>query len=77
MTWKAPPSERVPSFEGESVAQSCLTLQPLGLRPARLLCLWDSPGRNLEWVAIPYSRGASQPRDQTQISRIAGGFFTI
>ena len=32
--------------------------------------------RILEWVAIPSSRGSSQPRDQTQVSRIAGGFFT-
>ena len=30
----------------------------------------------LEWVAIPSSRGSSQPRDQTEISHIAGGFFT-
>ena len=32
--------------------------------------------RILEWVAIPFSRGSSQPRDRTQASRIAGGFFT-
>ena len=32
--------------------------------------------RILEWVAIPFSRGSSQPRDGTQVSRIAGGFFT-
>ena len=31
--------------------------------------------RTLEWVAISFSRGSSQPRDQTQVSRIAGGFF--
>ena len=31
--------------------------------------------RKLEWVAFPFSRGSSQPRDGTQISRIAGGFF--
>ena len=30
----------------------------------------------LEWVAIPSSRGSSQPRDWTQISHIAGEFFT-
>ena len=29
--------------------------------------------RILEWVALPSSRGSSQPRDQTQISCIAGG----
>ena len=32
--------------------------------------------RILEWVAFPFSRGSSQPRDQTQVSRIARGFFT-
>ena len=32
--------------------------------------------RILEWVAFPFSRGSSQPRDQTQISYIASGFFT-
>ena len=30
----------------------------------------------LEWVAFPISRASSQPRDQTQVSCIAGGFFT-
>ena len=33
--------------------------------------------RMLEWVALPFSRGSSQPRDQTQVSHTAGGFFTI
>ena len=33
--------------------------------------------RILEWVAIPSSRGSSQPRNWTQVSCIAGGFFTI
>ena len=32
--------------------------------------------RILEWVAFPFSRGSSQPRDWTQISCIAGRFFT-
>ena len=32
--------------------------------------------RILEWVAISFSRGSSRPRDQTQISYTAGGFFT-
>ena len=31
----------------------------------------------LEWVAFPFSRGSSHPRDQTQVSHIAGRFFTI
>ena len=28
----------------------------------------------LEWVAIPFSRGSSQPRDQIQVTGIAGRF---
>ena len=33
--------------------------------------------RILEWVAIPFFRGSSQPRDRAQVSSIAAGFFTI
>ena len=33
--------------------------------------------RILEWVAIPFSRGSSQPKNRTQVSCIAGRFFTI
>ena len=32
--------------------------------------------RLLEWVAYPFSSGSSRPRNQTQVSCIAGGFFT-
>ena len=32
--------------------------------------------RILEWVAFPFSRGSSKLRDQTQVSCIAGRFFT-
>ena len=32
--------------------------------------------RPLEWVDFPFTRGSSQPRDRTQVSLIAGGFFT-
>ena len=33
--------------------------------------------RILEWAAVPFSRGSSQPRDQTHISHTVGRFFTI
>ena len=33
--------------------------------------------RILEWGPIPFSRGFSQPRDRTQVSRSAGRFFII
>ena len=32
--------------------------------------------RMLEWIAVAFSRGSLQPKDQTQVSCIAGGFFT-
>ena len=32
--------------------------------------------RILEWVAFSFSRGSSQPRNRTQVSSIAGRFFT-
>ena len=34
------------------------------------------PARILEWIAMSFSRGSSQPRDRIQVSRIAGGFLT-
>ena len=33
--------------------------------------------RILEWVAIPFSRGCSWPRDRTRVSHSAGRFFTV
>ena len=54
------------------VAQSCPTLcEPMDYTVHGIL-----QARILEWVAFPFSRGSSQPRDQTQVSHIAGGFFT-
>ena len=101
------------------------SVQPHRWQPNRLLCPWDSPGKNtgvgchfllqcmkvksenevaqscltlsnpmdhslpgssvhgifqaqgLQWVAISFSRGSSLPRDQTQVSCIAGRCFTF
>ena len=54
------------------VAQSCPTLcNPIDCKAHGIL-----QARILEWVAFPFSRGSSQPRDQTLVSHIAGGFFT-
>ena len=53
------------------VAQSCPTLCDHMDLVHRIL-----QARILEWVAFPFFRGSPQPRDQTQVSRIAGGFFT-
>ena len=42
----------------------------------RLLCSWDSPGKNTGVGCHALVHGSSWPRDQTQVSCIAGGFFT-
>ena len=52
-----------PSEKGEVlVPQSCPTLRPHALKPTRFPRLWDSPGKSMEWIAIPFSRGSSRPR---------------
>ena len=54
------------------VTQSCPTLwDPKDYTVHGIL-----QARILEWVALPFSRGSFQPRDRTQVSGIAGRFFT-
>ena len=54
------------------VTQSCPTLcSPMDYTVDGIL-----QARILEWVAFSFSRGSSQPRDRTQVSNFAGGFFT-
>ena len=54
------------------VAQSCPTLcDPMDYTVHGIL-----QARILEWVAFPFYRGSSQPRDQIQVSCIAGRFFS-
>ena len=66
------PSHNLLPLVKVKVAQSCPTLCDSmdytvhGILQARIP----------EWVALPFSRGSSQPRDQTPVSRIAGRFFT-
>ena len=59
------------------VAQSCLTFcDPMDYSLPGSPVQGILQARILEWVAFLFSRGSSQPRDQTQVSRIVGGFFT-
>ena len=48
------------------------SLQPHGIYPARLLCLWNFQVRILEWGATSYSRESSSSSNQTHISCIIG-----
>ena len=55
-----------------SVAQSCLTLCDLmDCSPPGSSVHGISQARILEWVAISFSRGSSQPRDGTHVSCIS------
>ena len=70
--------DKLISFLWKTVAQSCLTL----CNPMDCILPGSSvhgifQARILKWVAFPFSRGSSQPRDRTQVSWITGGFFII
>ena len=61
-------------FNGKKVkvAQSCPTLcDPMDYTVHGIL-----QARIPEWVAVPFSRGASEHRDRTQVSCTTGGLFT-
>ena len=60
---------------------SCLVvsdaLWPYGLQPAKLLCSWNSPGKNTGVGNHSLLQGIFPTQDWTQFSCIAGRFFTI
>ena len=59
------------------VTQSCLILcNPMNCSPPDSSVHGILQARILEWVAMFSSRGSSQSRDRTQVSRIEGIFFT-
>ena len=59
------------------VAQSSQTLcDPMDCSPTGSSIPGILQARILEWVAISFSRGSSQHRGRTQVSCIAGRFFT-
>ena len=56
----------------EKATQFCQTLcDPMDFTVHGIL-----QARILEWLAVPFYRGSSQPRGRTQVSHIAGRFFT-
>ena len=60
------------TFIKVKVTQSCPTLCDTGDYTVHGIL----QARILEWVVIPFSRGSFESRDRTQVSHIAGGFFT-
>ena len=91
-TWPTSSTSKISMVRNEQyttalcfIAQSCQVVTPWTVA-CRVLCPWDFlcplsmrivQARKLEWVAMPSSRGSFQSRDQTQVSCIAGRFFTI
>ena len=60
------------------VTQSCPILcNPIRCRPLGSSVHGILQARILKWVAIPFSRGSSWPRDQAWVSHTAGEFFTV
>ena len=60
------------------VAKLCLTLcDPMDYRLPGSSVHGILQARILEWVAITFSRGSFQSREWTQVSHVAGRFFTI
>ena len=63
--------DKVDVKENKSCSVVSISLQPMDYTIRGIL-----QARILELVTFLFSRGSSQPRDPTQVSRIAGGFFT-
>ena len=74
-------AERGGFIRKEEVCVSCSVMsdssRPRGLCPPGFSIHGILQARILDWVAIAFSRGSSWPRDQAQVSRIAGRFFTV
>ena len=66
------------SLKWSEVAQSCPTLcDPMDCSLSGSSVHGIFQARVLEWVAISFSRGSSQPRNRTRVSCIAGRRFTV
>ena len=70
-------TEALEKSENVSCSVVSDSLWPHGHRPPGSSIHGILQPRILEWVASPFSRGSSQPRDQTQVPCIAGRFFTV
>ena len=56
--------------------QLCLTLcDPMDCSPPGSSCLWNCPGKILEWISVPFSRGSSQPRVESGFPALQADFL--
>ena len=82
---------RSPALQADALTSEPQSLKKMKVLVTQRLTFCDpmdcsSPGSSIHgilqagivnWVAIPFSRGSSQPRDQTPVSCITGRFFTV
>ena len=81
---QAPPEGRRFLHHFSACAVLCLATQLCWLFATPWTIVCQAPlsmgvlqARILEWVVMPFSRGSSQPRNETKVSHIAGRFFTV
>ena len=60
----------------ELLSRTQLFCEPMDCSPPGSSVHGILQGTTLEWVAVPFSRGSSWPRDWTPVSCLVGGFFT-
>ena len=70
------PSSRLNGHEFEWLWVKVTQLRPTLCDPKDYTIRGILQAGIMEWVAVPFSKGSSQPRDWTQVFHIAGGFFT-
>ena len=84
-SWDGILGERGRSQLGRQEARVCVlsnsvvsdSLQPRGLQPTRLLCPWNSPGKNTGVGSHALFEGIFPTQGSNPVSHIAGGFFAI
>ena len=81
--------DKMPMFQRENRTRNIWKKESVSSQSCSTLCNlmdcnpWSSSihgilqARILQWGPILFSRGSSQPRDQTWVSHIAGKFFTV
>ena len=78
MCWVTSLSPPFKEVKWSEVTQLCLTLcDPMDCSLSGSSAHGIFQARALEWIAILFSRGSSQPRDRTRVSHVAGRRFTV
>ena len=74
--WRAGEEVLTEQSKSESLSHVGLFATPWSIQPMVYTAHGILQARMLEWAEVPFSRGSSEYRNRTQVSCIAGGFFT-